>query len=882
VPVLRLVFLVIINCFFINLYLFSNDSYQEFFSLEEKEYIKSNPSVKIAMLNNFKPFSFVENGQHYGMSKDILDQIASFSGLEFTIELSRWTEALNKFKNKKVDMISGISHIKQRETFSLFSEPFYEIPTYLFGLKGDVEYTGQESLKNKRVGVSKSLFYIEELKKYGIKVVELNSSDEKVQKLVLGEIDYFLASYTSGTKAIKQAAITSIKPITEFTSIKKEDLRFGIDKDNPILFSIIRKSMLQITSKQYEQMVNKWIIDLDREDQLDNGKEKLFAKFSKKEIAYLRAKKSIRYCIHPHWMPYESYEDDIHQGISLEYKNIFEEKLAIPFRLVKTKSWEESKQFVKEGKCEILSFLTMKTADKTEYLRFTTPYLKVPFVIATKNNVSFIADFSLLNGKKIAMPKEYISDNTIQKLYPDLKIVYVENTKEGLEKVIKGDVFGLLGTLESVGYILQNNYLGELKIAGKFEYQWELAIASIKADPILSSILQKTLNSITISQRADIYNRWVSVKYEPKVDYKKIWEIVIFALSLLIIILYWNRKLDYLNKELKKQQKITKQALMVKSNFLANISHEIRTPMNSIVNMSYLAKELSTNKKQKGYIEKMESAANTLLQFINNVLDISKIDAGKTEIVKSKFFLDSITRNLESIISAKAMVNNIDFKIIIEKDVPNCLIGDSLRIEQVLINLTSNGIKFTCDGEVVLHISKIGEDQYQFCISDTGIGMNKEQITKIFEPFAQGDDTTTRNYGGTGLGLSISKELVILMGGKLWVTSKEKKGSRFYFTLPLKKFREKEQEKQVVDFIEYKNHNCKKENVKKEVTFFYEKELFEKLQKALEQKRPNMCKPLIDELEQYELKTIDEKRFLFIKNLVLQYKFEDALGVFYE
>ena len=853
------------------------------FTDEEKRYIQSSPSIKIAMLNNFKPFSFVENGHHNGMSKEILDQISSISGLDFSIELSQWTKALESFKSGQVDMISGISYTKPREDFTYFTKPFYEIPTFLFGLKNDNSFKGIESLRGKRIGVSKSIFYIDELKKQGIKVVEVDSSNEKVKKLVLGEIDYFLASYTSGTKAIKEDAITSIKPILEFSTIKKEDLRFGISKQQPILYSIIQKSIQSIDPSVFEEIVNKWIINLDLVVENDNGKKKLFSKFTNEELSYLKNKKQITYCIDPKWMPFEGFEQN-HTGISKDYQEIFERKLSIPFKYIQTRSWEESIEFAKVGKCEILSFLTMKTPQRENYFRFTTPYVKVPFVIVTKNDVSFISDLSLLDGRKIAIPEGYASGTILNDLYPNLDIVYVDNIEVGLQKVIKGEIFGSIGTLASIGYLFQNQYIGELKIVGKFEHQWELSVASKKSDELLHSILQKTLDSIKPSEHKDIYNRWVAIKYEQKVDYKKIWQIIIFSLVIIIVILYWNRKLESLNKELKEQQKITKQALMIKSNFLANISHEIRTPMNSIVNMAYLAEQLAEDKKQKEYLEKIEFAANTLLQLINNVLDISKIDAGKTTIHKSEFAIESILRDIESVAITKTIESDIGFKVIVDRDVPSTLIGDSLRIEQVLINLISNAVKFTKSGEVTLSISKIDEEEYQFCISDTGIGMSEEQIEKIFDPFTQGDDTTTRNFGGTGLGLSISKELIELMGGKIWVTSELGVGSHFYFTLPLQKIEEdKSQEaitRQKVRIVESlgKNKRIRKENI----LISHEDALFYRLKKALEKNRPNISKPLIEELNRYNLHKIDQNRFEQLKNFVVNYKFREALELLNE
>ncbi|RXJ91543.1 diguanylate cyclase [Arcobacter sp. CECT 8983] len=520
------------------------------FTDKEKEFIKNNPLVKIGMMPDFTPFSYYIKTTPVGFEHELLNILSKRTGLIFEKNFAKWTDIYTAFKNKELDVITSISYKEYREPFTTFTSSYYDIPIMIFVRDDFGEYLGIKSLEGKKVGVLKDVFYIKELEKIkNINLIYYDTYEELTKDLVFGQIDALMQNLTNINYLIKKNLYSNLKLASELTlpNTKKEDLRLGVNPEKPLLSSILQKGLNSITKKEKEQLVRKWIGSIS---EYKGGHVEL----NSEEKDYLNTK-TIKYCINPDGMPFEGLDENgLHSGISSDYYSLIEKILSAKFELVKTDNWNESITFVKEGRCDMLA-LGMETYDRKKYLNFTSSYLHVPLVVATKVDVPFINHILDLEGEKIGIIKGDAFVKILRQKYPSLDLVEVEDITKGLDKVKSGELFGFIDTLAGIGYEFQKEYFGELKIAGKINETLELSMAVVKEDTTLLHILQKTIDSMTNEVHREIFGNWIPIKYQKGMNYELVWKVVLGSIIFILLITYWNRKVIKTNRLLEEAKK---------------------------------------------------------------------------------------------------------------------------------------------------------------------------------------------------------------------------------------------------------------------------------------------------------------------------------------
>lgn len=512
-------------------------------SADEKAFLEEHPTVTIAMMVEHPPFTIVGDGSGNGFEHDVLHLIASKTGLSFEKTFGPWGDSFRRFREGEVDVISSISYDEARTAFTLFTEPYYELPIFVFVRDDFGDYADLGDLAGHRVGVIDDIFYVNDLETAGgMDLRYYGTYQEMTRALVLGEIDALVQNLTNINEVIKRRAYTNIRIAGELSlpDVGDEDLRFGITPDKPELRSIMQKGLDAITPAEWSTLTGRWL------GVRSEGAHKdlpAVIRLTDAERTYLDEAGHIDICIDPNWMPFERFDENgQHDGISADYFALFEHALGIDFRPLPVETWSESVEHLKAGDCDLFS-LAMRTPERQIYAKFTDSYIQTPLVVATKADVAFINDLGDLSGRPIAIPALYAFAELLRDDYPNLDLVEVTDIDAGLAMVRSGKVFGYIGTLATIGYKLQTEYGGELRITGDTGKSWDMGVAVREDRPVLHGIMQKAVASITEEQRRDINNKWIAVRYDQRVDYTLLWQVSAVFVLLIVLggLIYWRQ-----------------------------------------------------------------------------------------------------------------------------------------------------------------------------------------------------------------------------------------------------------------------------------------------------------------------------------------------------
>ena len=508
--------------------------------------------------------------------------------------------------------------------------------------------------------------------------------------------------------------------------------------------------------------------------------------FSQEEMKYIGQKDNIKMCVIPNSMPYSDIKDGKAVGFVADYISLIENKIKKPIVLVPTKSWTESFAFAKDRKCDILSSAVWTKARESEF-SFTKSYIDIPLVLLTKNGTSFINNLSSIKNKKVSIVEDYAILETLKNKYKDIEFITVKNIDEGLEKVLKNEVFGHIDAISTAWYKLQTKYLTQLSISAKLDEVSKLSIAVRSDDSILYEILQKAVLSIDDFVKDDLLNKWVSVEYKKDFDYSVLWKILFVLFIIIIAVVYKQillrnvnnslkekveektKELRQINNELeirikeeveenlKKDRLLSQQQKMVSmGQMIENIAHQWRQPLSLIttgVSGIKLKKQLN-DLDDVFFYETLDSILNTSKYLSNTIDDFRYFFKPQKE--KEVFYLEECCRKTIDLMNPNFLNKDIQINYKME----NIQIsGYETELIQVLINILNNSkdaLELLNDEKLIFIDIFMENKKVIIEIKDNAGGIDEEIMDKVFEPYF----TTKHQSQGTGIGLFMCKEII--------------------------------------------------------------------------------------------------------------------------
>lgn len=736
-----------------------------------------------------------EDGTHHGMLVDYLNEIAKYTGWEYEYIDTKGPAMLNEFVEGKYELMGGNYYIPALEKYYAYPNYNMEYSRSLLLARSDdrsIHSYDLESMNGKTIGVYENAREnIRRLKEFmAINGLYCNiryyKQEDMVGKIGLypylakGEIDLLLNNVAHISDSVRVVVAYDSQPYYIVTNPGNKEVLDGLNM-----------ALERILDANPNFAAERYAVNFP--DRLVN------IQLSDRDLEYVNERKTITVAVPENWYPLYCKETPLknHTGIMADVLDEIKSFTGLRFSYVYAKNYADAIRLIQQGDADILGFFLGDENDAAQLgLALSASYVSANNIIVRNKACSYPAP---------GLVGALVENQRLPSGISVEKIRFYPSIKEALFAVNNGEadfIYGLSSRMEQD--ILRYHFTNLAPVTLVNDQSTISFALPIPVDPDLLTILNKAINNLSESERTVIRNRnleSIGVSEFSLTDFiyanpLQFMFIVMFVLSVLFTALLLaigaRMKATVIQGNLKRAEA----ANLAKSEFLSRMSHEIRTPMNGIVGMSTIAMQnIDNTDKIKDCLEKVIMSSKHLLALINDVLDMSKIESGKVELRHESFNFRAFLQDFENLYGEQAKSKGISYETVLASDLEVQIIGDSLRLNQVLSNLLSNALKFTpAKGIIKLRVSKTGEDQenvyLRFEVIDTGCGIAEENYDKIFESFEQENVDVTYKYGGTGLGLSIVKRFTQLMGGGIHVTSVQGSGSTFTVDLPFGKIKE--------------------------------------------------------------------------------------------
>lgn len=775
---------------------------------EDLDWLAKQASLRIGIAGQRKPLAYLaQDGEMVGTHPGFARLVGEKLGIDVTLVPGAPVTLESRLREGELDAIITTIQPPVSAPNLLFTDSVMSLNYGLFANAEDASVQRLSDLERKRValiaGDSHQYVLLDTIDSF--RPIPVRSVSEAVNSILSGRADAFFAPMPVISDYLRAGLIDRLSLVTVLNN-QPAEVAFAVSADNERLQRILNAGVEAITGNESRAIQNKWIAY-----ELPGADGENEVAITEDEQAWLKRHPDLRIAFRTDWPPFEFVEDDRPSGLVPDLVDTLGESLNVRFATRTFSDWSKAETMLEDGEIDIIPALP-RTPRRENLFLFTRAYLSLPIALVIRDDGRFVGDLRELRDERVGVVRQHASHEYLLINHPELNLYPVDNLEDGLLALSNGDLDVMVTHIPGVSYTVAHLGLSNLRITSITPYQYELRLAVRRDEPELLRILNKGLGAIDKSSYDTIYNRWIHLDIEQDIDYTVVRRVVLIAVVVVLIFLYWNRKLsrevderirseDALRRsedelraaklEAEQLAREAESANRAKSEFLANMSHEIRTPMNAVMGYSELLESSVTDNRQRGYIESIKAGSRSLLTLINDILDLSRIEAGKMRLEFGALDLKRLLEDVRRIFEMRARARGLTLTVSLSEDMPRAMVLDETRLRQVLFNLVGNAIKFTHEGEVSLtahtercHSAESGDEcQLVIEVKDTGIGIADDQLARIFDAFEQQEGQSNRQYGGTGLGLAISRKLVRMMGGELSVTSKPDEGSCFRVVL---------------------------------------------------------------------------------------------------
>ncbi|MFT6752797.1 MAG: signal transduction histidine kinase/ActR/RegA family two-component response regulator [Candidatus Azotimanducaceae bacterium] len=739
------------------------------------------------------PFSFrLPDGTPTGLYIEFWKLWSATNGIPIRFVLVPFEEGLQLIKQKNTLHV-GLFRNEEREQWADFSLPIHNVQTGIIYAPSISKKTKLRELDGIKVSTERFTFQESYMRDNypDLGQSTYNNFDDAFNQLLNNDVQAVIDELPRVFAHLAKKGLSGVFTISEEIIVSNNVFAL-IAQGQPKLLARINAGIENIPVNKLIELEKKWLPTFD--PFFSDGSS--LASLTLAERKWLQQLPPLRLGIERHGHPYEYINDEGEfLGISADYIKYIEKTLSLKIEVDERYSWTESLSAIKQNKIDIISSIT-RTPEREKKMRFTEPYISASTVLVSRKNGFYADSLASLKDRVIGIPFENALAVVIANDHPEITIVTVDSTIDGLKKLSDGEFDAFINDISIINNVINSEKLSDLVITGFSPYQIDVSMAVRSELKPLAGILNKVFLSMSEKEKVAISTNWLSIQIKSGTELSTValWSLPI--LSLLMLIIFWvirsNRVLatsirdkHQVEIKLKAEKARAEKANHAKDSFLATMSHEIRTPMNAVLGMSQILSESGLTSEQQSNNDILYSSAYALLSLLDDILDLSKIEAGKIELDTHSFTLkdviDKVIHQQNFLLADKDILLRVD----VDSSVRHALKGDSFRLSQILTNLINNAIKFTEQGEIKLSIRTVKTENQginiEFSITDTGIGMTANEMNSLFDSYIQADSSTTRKYGGTGLGLSICKKLVALMGGDISVVSEANEGSCFTF-----------------------------------------------------------------------------------------------------